>query len=67
MIDFGTGPKLADANPWLRSKVERISRILDVTERNCAIEGLPRLSNEVRERLRGELMAADELVPAHRE
>ena len=35
MTDFGKGPTLAEANPWLRDEAERIERILDVTE--CAI------------------------------
>jgi len=57
MTDFGKGPKLADANPWLRDEVERIERILDVTERDSVIEGLPPFSEETRERLRKQLTA----------
>jgi hypothetical protein len=41
MTDFGKGPTLAQVNPWLRDEVEQIERILDVTERNSVIEGLP--------------------------
>ena len=61
MTYFGRGPTLAQANPWLRNDVERIERILDVTERNSVIEGLPPLSKETRERLRRELTAGSEL------
>ncbi|MFH1264650.1 MAG: hypothetical protein ABIK89_02930 [Planctomycetota bacterium] len=59
MIDFGKGPALEKANPWLRDEVERIERILDVTERNSVIEGLPPFSEEMRRRLREELAAPD--------
>jgi len=55
MTDFGKGPTLEQANPWLRDEGERIERILDVTERNSVIEGLPPFSEEMRERLRKEL------------
>jgi len=63
-MDFGKGPPVAQANPWLRDEAERIERILDVTERNSVIEGLPALSEEMRERLRRELTAGSELVRA---
>jgi hypothetical protein len=58
MVDFGKGPTLAQANPWLRDEAERIERILDVAERNSVIEGLPPFSEEMRERLRKELSGA---------
>jgi hypothetical protein len=64
MTDFGKGTTLSQANPWLRDEAERIERILDVTERNSIIEGLPPLSEEMRERLRRELKASSELVQA---
>ena len=48
MTDFGKGPTLAEANPWLRDEAERIERILDVTERDSVIEGLPPFSEETR-------------------
>ncbi len=64
MRDFGKGPTLVEANPWLRDEAERIERILDVTERNSVIEGLPPLSDETRERLRKELTAGSELARA---
>lgn len=52
MTDFGKGPPLEQANPWLRDEAERI---LDVTERNSVIEGLPPFSEEIRRKLREEL------------
>jgi hypothetical protein len=64
MTDFGNGPTLIEANPWLQNEAERIDRILDVTERNSVIEGLPPLSDEMRERLRRELTADSELARA---
>jgi hypothetical protein len=64
MTDFGKGPTLAEANPWLRDEAERIERILDVTERNSVIEGLPPLSDAMRERLRMELTAGSGLARA---
>ena len=64
MNDFGKGPTLEQATPWLRDEAERIERILDVTERNSVIEGLPPLSEETRERLRKELTAGPELARA---
>jgi hypothetical protein len=64
MTDFGKGPTLAQANLWLRNDAERIERILDVTERNSVIEGLPPLSAEIRERLRKELTAGSALAQA---
>ena len=59
MTDFGKGPTLEQANPWLRDEAERIDRILDVTERNSVIEGLPPFSEEMRRKFREELTAAD--------
>jgi hypothetical protein len=59
MTDFGKGPALEKANPWLRDEAERIERILDVTERNSVIEGLPPFSEEMRRKLREELTASE--------
>lgn len=53
MIDFGKGPTLKDACPWLRNDAERKRLILDVVERNSVIEGLPPLDVETRARLLG--------------
>ena len=61
MMNFGNGPTLTQANPWLRDETERIKRILDVTERNSVAEGLPPLTEEMRDRLRKELRAGSEL------
>jgi hypothetical protein len=55
----GRGPTLEQANSWLRDEAERIDRILDVVERNSVIEGLPPFSEEMRRRLRDELMGGD--------
>lgn len=55
MVDFGKGPSLTQANPWLRDEAERIERILDVAERDSVIEGLPPFSEETRQQLRHEL------------
>lgn len=66
MTDFGKGPTLEEANPWLRDEAERVERILDVTERNSVIEGLPPFSKELRRKLREELTGPSEpeRVPA---
>lgn len=46
--NLGTGPTLREANPWLQDDAIRRERILDVTERNSVIEGLPPLQEETR-------------------
>lgn len=51
----GSGPSLIDSSPWLRDSVERHRRILEVTERNSVIEGLPPFTEETREKIRTEL------------
>jgi hypothetical protein len=56
-IDFGTGPTLKEACPWLREDRTRIELILDVAERNSVIEGLPPFQEETRRRLRDQLLA----------
>lgn len=56
-IDFGTGPPLKDACSWLRDDLARCESILDVTERNRVIEGLPPFQAETRRRLKEQLMA----------
>lgn len=50
-INFGNGPTLREACPWLKDDVARRERILDVTERNSVIEGLPPFQPETRRRL----------------
>lgn len=57
-IDFGTGPTLKDACPWLRDDLARCESILDVTERNSVIEGLPPFQAETRRRLKEQLLLA---------
>jgi hypothetical protein len=56
-INFGTGPVLKDACPWLRDDAERHAQILRVTECNSVIEGLPRFQAETRRRLLEQLSA----------
>ena len=54
---FGTGPTLRDASPYLRDDTECIARILDVSERNSMIEGLPAFDESLRDSIRRELEA----------
>lgn len=53
----GTGPTLRDASPYLRDDAECISRILNVSERNSMIEGLPAFDETLRHSIRRELEA----------
>lgn len=62
MIDFGVGPSLQEACPWLRDEAARHNRILDVVERDSVIEGLPEFTPEFREQLRQQLRANGDLV-----
>lgn len=62
-LEFGNGPTLKDASPWLRDDEQRHERILDVAERNSVIEGLPPFQEETRRRLMAELRG---LVPPQR-
>jgi fido (protein-threonine AMPylation protein) len=48
------------ACPWLRDDASCRQRILDVTERNSVIEGLPPFRQETRERILAELEAMSE-------
>jgi hypothetical protein len=41
---FGKGKSLRQHSKYLRQPAERRKRIVDVTERNSVIEGLPRLT-----------------------
>jgi hypothetical protein len=59
MVTFGKGPALRDACPWLRDSSERHRRILDVTERDSVIEGLPPFREETRLRIAERLAAMD--------
>ncbi len=56
-IDFGSGPSLKDASPWLQNDKERHARILQVTECDSVIEGLPPFRGETRARIAAELSA----------
>lgn len=62
-MEFGKGPTLIEACPYLRDRAERIERILDVVDRNSVIEGLPPLGEEERNRIR-ELLRSMTSAPA---
>ena len=64
MTDFGKGPTLKEASPWLRDNDARIEQILTVTEINSVVEGLPPFQDETRERIRRRL--TDRCVPSPR-
>jgi hypothetical protein len=66
MMNFGKGPTLKEASPWLRDDQSRIERILTITETDSVIEGLPPFQAETRERLRQQLtsLAAPAAKPA---
>jgi hypothetical protein len=64
MVEFGTGPTLKEACPWLRDDAERHERILDVAERNSVIEGLPPFQEETRQRILAQLAAIPAPPPA---
>ena len=55
MMDFGKGPVLKDASPWLRNDADRIERVLTVTETDSVIEGMPPFREEIRDRIRQQL------------
>jgi hypothetical protein len=59
MTEFGSGPTLRQSCRYLRDDDECHRRILDVTERNSVIEGLPPFTVEGRRLLMGELKAMD--------
>jgi len=63
-LNFGTGPTLREACPWLQDDRARRERILDVTERNSVIEGLPPFQEETRRRIMAELQALPVPSPA---
>jgi hypothetical protein len=56
-VNFGTGRPLTELVSSLRNPEQRIAMILDVTERNSVIEGLPPFTEEFRRQLRDELRA----------
>lgn len=51
MTEFGSGPTLQQACPWLQEAGARHQRILEVTERDSVIEGLPPFRAETRARI----------------
>lgn len=57
MKDFGSGPTLREACHWLADDAQRRARILDVTERNSVIEGLPPFQDETRRKILADLAA----------
>lgn len=57
--NFGGGPPLKETSPWLNDDRERHLRILDVAERNSVIEGLPRFTRAMRERMLKRLASLD--------
>ncbi|WP_145305558.1 hypothetical protein [Gimesia fumaroli] len=57
MNNFGTGPTLREASPYLCDAAERHAHILEVVERNSVIEGLPPFTDEFRARLKKQLEA----------
>lgn len=67
MTDFGKGPTLRQASPWLQDDAARIERIITVTEVNSVVEGLPPLQEETRERLRQRLTSLSLPGPGPRE
>ena len=61
--DFETGPTLREACPWLADDRKRREQILDVTERNSVIEGLPQQQQETRRRILNLLAALSDFAP----
>lgn len=51
-----TNPKGIDGHPLLGDEAELIERVLDVSERDSVIEGLPEFSAEFKNKLREELI-----------
>ena len=63
MVKPETSPTLIEASPFLQDPEERNRRILDVTERNSLIEGLPALTELTRSRILARLQAMDSAEP----
>jgi hypothetical protein len=57
MNSFGKGPTLKEACPWLRDDDTRRESIVDVTERDSVIEGLPPFQEETRQQILRQLEA----------
>jgi hypothetical protein len=56
-IAVDKGPVLKEAFPWLRDIDACCEMILDATERNSVIEGVPPFTAESRRQLKDELLA----------
>jgi hypothetical protein len=56
-LELGSGPTLKELAPWIKDEAVRYERILDVTERDSIIEGLPPLEAETRRRILAQLQA----------
>ena len=63
MNSFGKGPILKEACSWLQDDADRLDSILDVTERDSVIEGLPPFRDETRQQLLQQLEAISEPQP----
>ena len=63
MTEFGNGPTLRESCTWLTDDHERHRRILDVTERNSVIEGLPPFREETRREILLQLQQISPAVP----
>lgn len=50
-MTFGKGKSLQQASPYLRDPKKRGEQIVDATERNSVIEGLPRLTPQRRQEI----------------
>jgi hypothetical protein len=59
-LELGNGPTLKELAPWLKDEALRHECILDVTERDSVIEGLPPLQAETRRRILAQLQAIAE-------
>ncbi len=63
MTEFGTGPTLRESCPWLQDDHDRHRRILEVTERNSVIEGLPPFREETRREILLQLQQVNPVEP----
>jgi hypothetical protein len=63
MNNFGKGPTLKEACSWLQDDATRQEQILDVTERDSVIEGLPPFRDETRKQILQQLIAISEPPP----
>ncbi len=66
-LELGKGPTLKELAPWLKDEALRHERILEVTERDSVIEGLPPLQEATRRRILAQLRAIAEQPPTRAE